>query len=415
VQLTAQFQGTAFLERETAGTFELLGPISSGGTVSSGQLLRDTRFRLTVQPPSGQTISAELLVGLTGPGTFRPTGGPVAPRRNGHAASVLSDGRVVIAYGTSADGFSNRSEIFDPVSGTFSLGPPLPSPDGITGATPIKTTGGRFFFVRPSSPGISNPSISVDEFHPAGSVHFPTADGFTASAIGPFGVVWVAAPAPSVLLADGRILIPAKVQQAGLGMRFGVMPYRPETFAFGQFIPHNQQKNFRHVNLLADGRVLFLAADGTSEIFTAGSDAFSTGPSFALARGEFGRAVGLDDGKVLVTGGLVPANAASELYDPASGLVQFGGVPVFGNSLAPHAAKLNAGRVLIVGGPGKEPFGQAQPWAEIFDSTTQSFSATGGVRNSRSSGAAIARLLDGRVLVVGGCDTLPCEAEIYSP
>lgn len=68
--------------------------------------------------------------------TFTPTGSMATPRGVGHSATLLSDGRVLVAGGITnppsgvlVDGTLypalNTTEIYDPVSGTFSSGPPM--------------------------------------------------------------------------------------------------------------------------------------------------------------------------------------------------------------------------------------------------------------------------------------------------
>jgi hypothetical protein len=79
----------------------------------------------------------------------------------------------------------------------------------------------------------------------------------------------------------------------------------------------------------------------------------------------------LQDGRVLIAGGEVPTEAGprvsrtAELYDPASGtFVAAGNMTV---ARIYHTATLSSGKVLIAGWQGS---------AELFDPTTNSFTAT---------------------------------------
>ena len=407
VQISAQFLGNGFIDKDVNGTFQLLQAVASGDTVSSGALYRSTRFRLRVENPSGESISSDLLVALTGPGTFRFTHAqPTTARRVAHTATLLNDGRVLIAYGIDSDGRSHLSELFDPVTETFTLGPRLVA-DQHTGVSDFLLSDGRVVFVRRSQAFVTDTPVAID-------VYDPVANTFTGLTQGPPSIFFNGL---SLRLADGRILIRVRTVVSG-AMRAGVMTFDPATNVFGPFIEYAQQTSPSNASRLGDGRVLFIAGNGTTQIFTPGSDAFSTGPAFALARSQAFASISLADGNVLVVGGMVPDTAAAEIYDVATHSVRFAGVPFFGNLLSPSAVNLANGKVLLVAGSLQVPFGQPVPWAEVFDPATGNFTPTGGLRSLRTSPGSdsVTRLADGRVIVIGGCQTLPaCEAEIYTP
>jgi hypothetical protein len=117
----------------------------------------------------------------------------------------------------------------------------------------------------------------------------------------------------------------------------------------------------------------------------------------------------LDDGTVLVIGSFI---AGAEIYDPATGT--FGatvGTPAFTHGQSVTATKLLDGRVLIVGG------NAAPTSAEIYDPGTGLFSATGSSSVDRRYHTATL-LTNGKVLVAGGQDNQPqthAVAEIYDP
>ena len=76
------------------------------------------------------------------------------------------------------------------------------------------------------------------------------------------------------------------------------------------------------------------------------------------------------------------------------------------------ATLLQDGRVLIVGGTSLNT-------AEVYDPTTQTFSATGSTTVPRFSGITATLLADGRVLIAGGADrqspSVRNSAELYDP
>ena len=106
----------------------------------------------------------------------------------------------------------------------------------------------------------------------------------------------------------------------------------------------------------------------------------------------------LEDGRVLVTGGVGPdgtAIAAAELWDPATRT--FSPAGSLAQARYAHAATLlHDGRVLIVGGASAATVDRV----EIWDPATGAFEATSVP--IRAQGVTATTLQDGRVLIVGG-------------
>ena len=126
-------------------------PTGSLVTARSGQtatLLRDGRVLITggCAESTGQGCTAVASAELYDPtsGTFSPTGSMSEPRV-GHAATLLPDGRVLIAGGCTREDNGctplTSAEIYDPRTGTFSpTGPMLPGRAGFT-LTALETGG----------------------------------------------------------------------------------------------------------------------------------------------------------------------------------------------------------------------------------------------------------------------------------
>ena len=133
------------------------------------------------------------------------------------------------------------------------------------------------------------------------------------------------------------------------------------------------------------------------------------------------------DGRVLIAGGSdwtpeagMRYFASAEIYDPESGEFTRTGSMIRGRAW--HTATLlTDGRVLIAGGYGPlasacvgimctnmEPLASA----ELFDFRTGKFTRTGSMSVPHVLATAT-RLLDGRVLMTGGSETVP--AELYDP
>lgn len=174
---------------------------------------------------------------------------------------------------------------------------------------------------------------------------------------------------------------------------------------------------------------------------------FRPGASLNVARGGHS-AVTLDDGRVLVVGGIAAGGGKAstyvgdaELFDPLTnmwtkisdlsgnaGKMMNGSVPV--KAALTTATKLNDGTVLICGGVGVEKkgffglFGEKVDTLEsafVFDPATNSFSEVGNLNYSRHSHTATL-MNDGRVLIAGGyndsfwrSDKTQAPFEIYDP
>jgi hypothetical protein len=120
------------------------------------------------------------------------------------------------------------------------------------------------------------------------------------------------------------------------------------------------------------------------------------------------------DGSVLVAGGTTDSTSAELFFPESSSLVATGGNMVYGRT-GHCASLLPDGRVLIVGGGDSN--GNLFKTSEIFDPTTQIFSATGGLNQART-GATATLLPNGKVLIAGGQDSagaLLRSAELYEP
>ena len=124
----------------------------------------------------------------------------------------------------------------------------------------------------------------------------------------------------------------------------------------------------------------------------------------------------LDDGRVLVTGGVGVGGAAlalAEVYDPWTNA--WTPVAPMHRARAGHTATLlRDGRVLIAGG---DDAGVPTDWLEIFDPNPGVFSLANAVLSAARTEHAAALLEDERVLVAGGFDgtTALDSIDIYDP
>jgi hypothetical protein len=162
-----------------------------------------------------------------------------------------------------------------------------------------------------------------------------------------------------------------------------------------------------------DGDVVLSSA----EIFTESTREFAATGAMGTARTSHAAAE-LPDGRVLITGGLIPVGsgpattdaASTEIFDPTSGTFSPANdmtVTRFNHS----AVALDDGRVLVLGGNNRRN-------AEVYDPDTGDFTAVEDMESVRGNGHQAVKLLDGRVLVVGG-DTAVIQptasAEVFDP
>ncbi len=283
-----------------------------------------------------------------GSGRFTPTG-KMHHQRAGATATLLPNGKVLIAGGNDSSGKSlASSELYDPVSGTFSITGSLTGPRGQAAATLLKT--GKVLIVGGSASGDDDELATAElydsttgRFMRTGSMHHPRSY-FTAT-----------------MMKDGQVLV------AG-GMSGGQYPnhkveataeiYNPEMEQFTE-VPGMEFRRFKQgAALLPDGRVLIAGGSdeigrqitySSTEIFDPQKGRFSSGPSMKFSRYKLLSGVAaLGDGRILLAGGA----EQPEIYDPRHSIfTPLNGEPLDG-FLFSTATILNDGRVLLVDGYG---------------------------------------------------------------
>jgi len=346
-------------------------------------------------------------------GTFTPTGSLTGDRWH-HTATLLTNGKVLIAGG---QGFRfsldplDTAEIYDPSTGTFAATGSMVTARADHTATLLPD--GRVLIAGGWKPG-GIVLASAEIYDPSTGSFASTGNMSTSyyrATLLSNGKVLMGPPATdgSAELYDpstGTFTTTGGYAHIGTGSVFG------SDGLFGST-----------ATLLPDGRVL-ITSEPTAELYVPGTGTFSlTGPmSLVGAMGErvpyiVGRtATLLTNGKVLVAGGDIAFDgntdtvfASAELYDPSSGT--FTATGNMTNSREGHTATLLPdGNVLIAGG-GNDPA------AELYDPASGTFSRTGPMSASRFGNTATL-LTDGTVLVAGGQRYPVFEAnaaEIYHP
>jgi hypothetical protein len=354
---------------------------STGNPLASAELFSIPQARGTWAPTGGENVgdslSATLLsngkvlvigVGASAElydpstGVFSPTGSMSAMRQY-HTATLLQTGQVLITGGNTNFTTSATAELYDPTTGTFSL-----------------TTG----------------SMTT-----ARSSHTAT------------------------LLQNGQVLI-----AGGFNFTNGVLDsaeiYDPGS---GTFFGTGSMQTVRQTataTLLNNGKVLIAGGSSGSGVFYTISEAelydpssgtFTVTGSMNTTRADYSATL-LSDGRVLVIGGFIEANApgfpttyyaSTEIYDPSTG--QFTANGNLNTARRGHGAnQLANGQVLVEGGYSSTGVLAS---TEIYDPSTGMSSPAASMNTARYDHGVVL-LQNGKVLVMGGIDG-GGSSELYLP
>jgi hypothetical protein len=289
-------------------------------------------------------------------GTWTATGSMTAAR-SFHAATLLDNGKVLIAGGINPVLQNRSTELYDPDTGLFTA------------------TG----------------SMAAEKY------------SFRATR-----------------LTNGKVLVTGGIGSGFFAVASAEL-YDPDTGLFtGTGSMATARSSFRDV-LLANGKVLIAGGSigattlASAELYDPDTEQFTVIGSMAKARSSF-IATPLANGKVLIAGG-TGAGVSAELYDPDTGLFTATGDMVVGRYGA-SSTLLPDGKVLITGGQGSQlPYtGLMLASAEVYDPVTGQFTAVADMAYSRTGFIAVL-LPNGKVLVAGGFNGVSAttNAELFDP
>ena len=272
----------------------------------TGTLLRSGKVLVaggqTANFPATSTSTAELFDPATG--IFQMTGS-MAVARSGHTATLLPDGRVLVAGGWTNNGITQAAEIYDPATGLFLL----------TGDMTVPRSGH-------TSTLLANGKVLV-----AGGLSQPDGDGVATAELfdprsGTFSLTGSLVVARSgqtaTLLPSGQVFFVGGVPgptDDNLSVQIDPTTeiYDPLTGRFSNAGMLMCPRINQSATLLSNGTILIVGGWTTdqkgdynttpsAEIYTPATSSFTSAPEMALSRGLHS-AVALADGSVLITGG----------------------------------------------------------------------------------------------------------------
>jgi hypothetical protein len=310
---TAAFHQTSSLA--SARGYQTATLLSDGRVLIAGGGAAVWPGVITAPPADGAFLSsAELYDPKTG--TFSPTGSLATPRET-HTATLLDDGRVLIAGGndTSDHGVAT-AELYDPKTGTFSPTGSMTTSRAFHTATLLSD--GRVLIIGGGRAAWTGDVLDTAE------IYDPKSGTFSMTGAMPETRVFHTA----TLLADGRVLITGGSNGSEADIASAVL-YDPKTGTFDWTGSMADGRQYHTATLLNDGRVLVAGggADYTNRQFIASAEIYDPRTSVFTATGSmtdvrtYHAAALLTDGRVIVTGGYGPQAplASAETYDPKTG------------------------------------------------------------------------------------------------
>jgi hypothetical protein len=378
----------------------------SGDNASEGRPLR-----LTLRVNSrGLTYPIVIDPGFAGAGTMTTP-------RDSHTATLLSDGRVLVAGGFDGTGATSACEVYDPASNGW-------SDTGISALTYARLShtatmlrNGKVLVV-----GGFNGTSYLDKVE----LFDPGTNTWTTRMHLNIGRAFHTA----TLLPDGKVLVAGgQIAKSPSDWTSSIEIYDPslDTWTLDTSHPMASKRAGHTAVLLQNGSILVAGGTpdsttplDTAETYTESGGWIATTETMAVAR-FFHSATVLPDGKVLVAGGTSDGAAPladSEIYDPNDGSWTPTAAPLSDARLWHTASLLPNGQVLVAGGSSDGANYVPVQSYELYDPIADAWGAIPPDNLAHERQLQTATVLpSGKVLVAGGLDGNDevATAEIYDP
>ncbi len=331
---------------------------------------------------------------------------PMLEPRSGHTATLLSDGKILIAGGMRRNqDFYRSAELYDPVNGKFT--PTGPMNVARVGHTAVLLRSGKVLIAGGCVEGGHTDSAELYD---------PSTGKFT---LLPAKMTARRCDDRASLLDSGDVLITGGGEYMSPGGIASAELFHPGTLKFEAIGPMHYARVSHTSTLLRDGRVLIAGGRGGSvnaaaELYDPKTKQFIVTGSLLVPRYKHTAGL-LPDGRVLIAGGSDERDwhgllSSAEIYDPHTGRFTVAASLNDGRFKLPEAAApIGSGRLLIAGGSKQ---------SEIYDSRTAKFLLASGELSNDWHFMTETRLNDGRVLLAGGYannDQATAQTWIYQP
>jgi Kelch motif/Galactose oxidase, central domain len=321
------------------------------------------------------------------------TNSPMGTARQSHTATLLQNGKLLVAGGFNGTNAVNTAELYDPVNGTWTPTGPLNIPR--YGHTTTLLSNGKVL----AAGGYNTDYLTSAEL-------YDPATG-TWALTGPLNIGRFAFTA--TLMPDGRVLA-----AGGSGSTSNTPTaelYDPATGSWTQTGSLQDGRAEHTATLLPDGIVLVAGGVGSyPNLFLSSMELYdpSTGTwalTGSLAEPRYDHtATLLPNGLVLLAGGYAsldggPIYSNTEVYNPSTGTAT-SAAPMNSVRAGHTATLLPNGTVVVIGGAAF-PVTTATNSVEVYDPSTDTWTPTNSLNAARDAHTATL-LPNGEILVTGG-------------
>ncbi|MFL5346513.1 MAG: kelch repeat-containing protein [Hyalangium sp.] len=322
--------------------------------------------------------------------------------RVAHSATLLPNGKVLVAGGGDTTGPIASTELYDPATNTWSVSPPLTQARSFHTATLLPN--GKVLVV--GGVGATSALASTELYDP---------DTNTWSVSAP--LTQARQYHTATLLPNGKVLVVGGADQTNNRLASTEL-YDPAGNTWSSTAPLAQARQHHTATLLPNGKVLVAGGGGdtdrlaSTELYDPARNTWSS--AAALAQGRTGAmATLLPNGKLLVVGGAGASTllTSTELYDPDANTWSVS-APLTQARQYHTATLLPNGKVLVVGGADQT---NRLASTELYDPGTNTWRFTAPLAEARQHHTATL-LPNGRMLVAGGFSSIPATStEVAGP